>query len=188
MGNQPNQRAFFLPPYHSFLKFKMGNLLLDSFHSLPDFIPLSFTIRTSDNVQVKVDMRISFQLFDPQTYTKKPIDFYTQTSFWVQNALLDEFAQQNFRDFLKHYAQSARAVTEASHATFNEFGIKILDVQLIHFNCLDPETQKLLDQSESRKHLTRLQSVRLSSSPISFSHFFESFILFNVCLGISSLV
>ena len=69
-----------------------------------------------------------------------------QITFWIQNELLDAFAQQNFRDFLKHYAASARTVTEASHKTFNEFGIRLLDVQLIHFACADPETQKLLDK------------------------------------------
>lgn len=146
MGNQPNQRAFFLPPFHRFLPFKMGALQLDSFHTLPDYVPLAFTIRTSDNVQVKVDMRISFQIFDPARYTTKPVDFYTQITYWVQNELLDAFAQQNFRDFLKHYASSARSVTEASHATFNEFGIRVLDVQLISFVCVDSGTQKLLDQ------------------------------------------
>lgn len=145
-GNQANQRAFFLPPFHRFLPFRMGQLQLDLFHTLPDFIPLTFTIRTSDNVQVKVDMRISFQIFDPETYTKKPVDFHTQISYWVQNELLDAFAQQNFRDFLKNYAAIARSVTEASHRTFSEFGIRVLDVQLIHFTCLDPATQKLLDQ------------------------------------------
>lgn len=40
MGNQPEQRAFFLPPFHKFLPFKMGPLTLDSFHQLPDYIPL----------------------------------------------------------------------------------------------------------------------------------------------------
>ena len=48
--------------------------------------------------------------------------------------------------FLKHYAASARTVTEASHKTFNEFGLKLLDVQLIHFTCADPATQTLLDK------------------------------------------
>ena len=80
MGNQPNQRSFFLPPFHRFLPFRMGAVQLDLFHTLPDFIPLSFTIRTSDNVQVKVDMRISFQVYAPEMYTKKPVDFYTQVS------------------------------------------------------------------------------------------------------------
>lgn len=145
-GTEASQRAFFLPPFHRFLPFKMGAVQLDLFHTLPDFIPLAFTIRTSDNVQVRVDMRISFQVFDAVMYTKKPIDFHTQISYWVQNELLDAFAQQNFRDFLKNYAACARSVTEASHKTFSEFGIRILDVQLIHFNCLDAATQKLLDQ------------------------------------------
>ncbi len=49
-------------------------------------------------------------------------------------------------DFLKHYAASARTVTEASHRVFNEFGIKLLDVQLIHFACVDQATQSLLDR------------------------------------------
>jgi regulator of protease activity HflC (stomatin/prohibitin superfamily) len=146
MGSNANQRSFFLPPFHKVLPFQMGEKTLEQFHTLPDIIPLSCTIRTSDNVQVKVEMRISFQIFEPELYTKKPVDFYRQISFWVQNELLDAFAQQNFRDFLKHYAASARTVTEASHKTFNEFGIKLLDVQLIHFNCTDAATQSLLDR------------------------------------------
>jgi len=146
MGSVPNQRSFFLPPFHKVLPFSMGERVLEQFHTLPDVIPLQCTIRTSDNVQVKVDMRISFQVFEPEMYTKKPVDFYRQISFWVQNELLDAFAQQNFRDFLKHYAASARTVTEASHKVFNEFGLKLLDVQLIHFNCVDQATQQLLDR------------------------------------------
>ena len=101
MGSRPEERSFFLPPFHRFLPFRMGAQTLDIFHTLPDFIPLAFTIRTSDNVQVKVEMRISFQVFEPMLYTKKPVDFYTQITFWIQNELLDAFAQQNFRDFLK---------------------------------------------------------------------------------------
>jgi regulator of protease activity HflC (stomatin/prohibitin superfamily) len=146
MGSNANQRSFFLPPFHKVLPFQMGERVLEQFHTLPDVIPLSCTIRTSDNVQVKVETRISFQVFEPELYTKKPVDFYRQISFWVQNELLDAFAQQNFRDFLKHYAASARTVTEASHKIFNEFGLKLLDVQLIHFNCTDAATQSLLDR------------------------------------------
>ena len=146
MGSRPEERSFFLPPFHRFLPFRMGAQTLDIFHTLPDFIPLAFTIRTSDNVQVKVEMRISFQVFEPMLYTKKPVDFYTQITFWIQNELLDAFAQQLLRDFLRNYAASASTVTEASHKTFNEFGLKLLDVQLIHFTCADPATQTLLDK------------------------------------------
>ncbi len=80
MGSVPAQRSFFLPPFHKVLPFQMGERLLEQFHTLPDVIPLSCTIRTSDNVQVKVDMRISFQVFEPEMYTKKPVDFYRQVS------------------------------------------------------------------------------------------------------------
>jgi len=145
-AREAGQRAFFLPPFHQFLIFRMGPRNLEVFHTLPDFIPINFNIRTSDNVQVKVDIRISFQIFDPAQYALKPVDFVTQISHWVQNELLDAFAQQTFRDFLKHYAASARSVTQASQEIFREFGVKILDVQLLAFQCLDHDTQELLDK------------------------------------------
>lgn len=146
MGNVRDQRAFFLPPFHRFLPFKLGeNRTTEIFHTLPDFIPVNFTIRTSDNVQIQMQIRISFSIFETNMYVCKPIDFYTQIIYWTQNELLDTFAQQTFRDFLKFYADSAKKATQAAHETFNEFGIRLLDIQLIQFNCLDPKTQALLD-------------------------------------------
>lgn len=58
-------------------------------------------------------------------------------------------------------------MTEASHKTFNEFGLKLLDVQLIHFTCADPATQTLLDKLGMRNKTNResdsLQIVCLSN-------------------------
>lgn len=135
-GKNDKDRAFFLPPYFSFLKFMMGkddkgiDIAYDRFSTLPTYIPNAFLIRTSDNVQVRVDLRISFAIFQPELYVVKPIDFYNQIRYWVQNEMLDAYAKVSFRDFLKTYADTSIAATERSHTFFNEFGIQIIDVQV----------------------------------------------------------
>ena len=145
LGKEPGQRAFFLPPYYSFLKFKLGDTEQERFTALPTYIPNEFTVRTSDNVQVRIDLRISFQVFQPEMYAVKPIDFYTQIRYWIQNAMLDAYAKVSFRDFMRVYADTAISETEHAHKRFNEYGIHILDVQVINFKCDKPETQALID-------------------------------------------
>lgn len=145
LGKEASQRAFFLPPYYSFLKFKLGDTEQERFTTLPTYIPNEFTVRTSDNVQVRIDLRISFQVIEPIMYAVKPIDFYTQIRYWIQNAMLDAYAKVSFRDFMRVYADTAISETEQAHKRFNEYGIHILDVQVINFKCDKPETQALID-------------------------------------------
>lgn len=145
LGKEASQRAFFLPPYYSFLKFKIGDVEQERFTTLPTYIPNEFTVRTSDNVQVRIDLRISFQVIEPIMYAVKPIDFYTQIRYWIQNAMLDAYAKVSFRDFMRVYADTAISETEQAHKRFNEYGIHILDVQVINFKCDKPETQALID-------------------------------------------
>jgi len=150
-GRSEKDRAFFLPPYFTFLQFQMGqdakgnNIAYDRFSTLPTYIPSSFVIRTAENVQVRLELRISFQIFQPEMYVIKPIDFHSQIRYWVQNEMLDSYAKVTFRDFLKTYADTSISATEKSHAFFNEYGIKVIDVQVINFTCENPDTQKLLD-------------------------------------------
>lgn len=123
-----------------------ADIAYDRFSTLPTYIPNNFLIRTSDNVQVRVDLRISFSIFQPELYVVKPIDFYNQIRYWIQNEMLDSYAKVSFRDFLKTYADTSIAATERSHSFFNEFGIQIIDVQVINFVCENSKTQDLLEQ------------------------------------------
>lgn len=150
-GKNDKDRAFFLPPYYYYLKFHMGKddngseIAYDRFSTLPTYIPNNFLIRTSDNVQVRIDLRISFSIFQPELYVVKPIDFYNQIRYWIQNEMLDAYAKVSFRDFLKTYADTSIAATERSHSFFNEFGIQVIDVQVINFVCENSKTQELLE-------------------------------------------
>jgi len=150
-GRSEKDRAFFLPPYHRFLPFQMGkdaagaDVNYDRFSTLPTYIPSSFVIRTSENVQVRLDLRISFQIFQPEMYVVKPIDFHSQIRYWVQNEMLDAYAKITFRDFLRTYADTSLNATDKSTIFFSEYGLKVIDVQVINFTCENPETQKLLE-------------------------------------------
>lgn len=150
-GRSEKDRAFFLPPYHRFLQFQMGkdaagvDVNYDRFSTLPTYIPSTFVIRTSENVQVRLDLRISFQIFGPEVYVVKPIDFHSQIRYWVQNEMLDAYAKITFRDFLRTYADTSLSATDKSTHFFNEYGIKVIDVQVINFTCENPDTQRLLE-------------------------------------------
>lgn len=107
-------------------------------------------IRTSENVQVRLELRISFQVFQPELYVVKPIDFHSQIRYYIQNEMLDAYAKVTFRDFLRTYAgivwffyiiticcnnywcviDISIAATEKSHAFFGEYGLKVIDVQV----------------------------------------------------------
>jgi len=150
-GKNEKDRAFFLPPYYTFLKFVLGRddknneVAFDRFSTLPTYIPNNFLIRTADNVVVRLDLRISFSIFQPELYVVKPIDFYNQIRYWIQNEMLDAYAKCTFRDFQKTYADLSITATERSRPFFGEFGIQVIDVQVINFVCEDVKTQELLE-------------------------------------------
>jgi len=170
-GKSETARAFFLPPYFTFLQFQMGkddkgnNVSYDRFSTLPTYIPSTFVIRTSENVQVRLDLRISFQIFQPEFYVVKPIDFHSQIRYYIQNEMLDAYAKVTFREFLRTYADISITATEKSHAFFNEYGIKVIDVQVINFTCENPDTQKLLD-SDIVVNVTKQNELRAKETDV----------------------
>lgn len=67
-------------------------------------------------MQVRLDLRISFQIFQPELYVMKPIDFHSQIRYWIQNEMLDAYAKVTFRDFLKTYAGESKNKKEERKA------------------------------------------------------------------------
>jgi len=112
-----------------------------------------------------MELRISFQIFQPEMYVVKPIDFHSQIRYWVQNEMLDAYAKVTFRDFLRTYADTSITATEKSHDFFNEYGIKVIDVQVINFTCENSETQKLLD-TDIVVHVTKQNELRAKETDV----------------------
>lgn len=145
-GNKTDEKAFFLPPYHKFMDFKLGdNNIVNVLSILPQYLSNSFTIRTSDNVIIKLDLRVSYRVIETVSFSIKPINFFDHIRYWTQNELLDHYAKVDFKTFVKTYTSVAQEAIQNSHNFFNEYGICIIDIQIINYKCEDPKTQSLLD-------------------------------------------
>lgn len=146
-GDKPNpaDRAFFLAPFHEFVVFHcdVDKTILST---LVEFIPHTFTIRTSDNVVLQLDINISYQIKDVKIFAANPIDFYPFIKNYVQNEMLHCFSANNLREFMQNFASIASATSGScgTHLT-SHFGINILDVQILNYRCTEAATQKLLD-------------------------------------------
>lgn len=74
-GQRAEDRSFHLTPFQSFVKFNCDSekTILST---LPTFMTHKINVRTSDNVVMDLELRISFQIQDVDLFSKNPIDFY----------------------------------------------------------------------------------------------------------------
>lgn len=145
-GKNKSDAAFFLPPFYTFMEFEFGTEKKTILSTLPTFVTHKFAIRTADNVILDLDLRISYQIFDPNIFGANPINFYTHLINWCQNELLDAYAKTPLREFMKCYSAIAIQSITNSESYFKPFGISILDIQIINYTCKDSKTQDLLNE------------------------------------------
>lgn len=144
-GENSACRSFFLRPYYEMLTFKVEKEV-SILSTLPTFMPHEFAVRTSDNVTLKVFMRISYQIQKVEAFSNHPIDYYEQIKNHVQNKLMDKFSSIDLNDFMRTFSQVAAGIIQTVSGHFNTYGIEVLDVQILNFMASD-STQALLDAS-----------------------------------------
>lgn len=164
-GRKSENRSFFLKPFHQFIKFKVGTVEKFILTTLPTFISHGFVIRTSDNVLLELDLRISYQIYDPLLFGSNPIDFYQHIINWCQNELLDLFARVNLRDFMKCYSTVAFDSIAKGSEYFAKFGINMLDIQIINYSCKDPRTQELLNE-DIKTHVIKQNELKAKEADV----------------------
>ena len=86
-GRNEANRAFFLKPFYQFVEFSDGpdKPTMTILSSLPTFLSHKFMVRTSDNVTLNLDIRISYQVHDIQVFCANPIEFNGYMRNYTQN-------------------------------------------------------------------------------------------------------
>jgi hypothetical protein len=130
-GKQQDNRSFFVHPFYEFLEFDVGPKKQSILSKLPTFISHQFIIRTSDNVLLELDLRVSYQILDPAVFGMNPIPFQSHIINWAQNELLDMFAKVDLRQFMKAYSTMAIQTIQSGTEYFSNFGISVLDIQVL---------------------------------------------------------
>jgi len=146
-GQFKEHRAFFMNPFDEFVYFEGdsnddGRYILST---LPQFLNHNFMIRTSDNVGVDMVLRISYQIVDISQFTSRPIQFVSLMQNYVQDEFLDRFAKINLREFMATFTAESQAAIDVINNYFLEYGIEILDVQILDFSCHEKKVDKMLE-------------------------------------------
>jgi hypothetical protein len=164
-GKDELNRSFFLRPFYEFIGFNIGSEVKYILSILPTFISHKFTIRTNDNVLLDIDLRISYQIFDVKIFGSNPLNFYQHLINWCQNELLDLFAKLTLRDFMKSYSSVALQSITNGTEYFKNFGIQILDIQIINYLCQDKNTQELLNK-DIQTHVNKQNELKAKEADI----------------------
>lgn len=142
-GSNPLERAFFLEPFHNYVKFKLNGKDTTILSTLLQVLNHTFEVRTNDNVVLKIDAVINFQITDVSKFSEKPIDFDSYVRISVQNELLAWSAQKTVREFQATYSQIAADTNDRCLLRFSPFGITIQNIQ-VQFQCADAKIHALL--------------------------------------------
>jgi len=151
-------RAFFIRPFYEFLEFNCDTKKT-ILSTLPTFMPHKFQIRTQDNVQLELDVRISYEIANVDTFSQNPIDFYPLLKNHIQNDMLDSFAKVTLRQFMTSFADTAQNSVKTVSTYFETFGIKVLDIQVINYRCVLQSTQELLE-TDIHTNVTKQNELR----------------------------
>lgn len=163
-GRDESNRSFFLKPFYSFVTFECEKTLF-ILSTLPTFLSHSFNVRTSDNVVLNLELRVSFQIVDVKKFSLNPIQFYQYIKNNVQNDLLDRFSSSTLREFMNKFSKIAQESVQPNSENLQNYGITILDIQIIQYTCVEPKTQELLQQ-DIHTNVTKQNELRARQSDI----------------------
>jgi hypothetical protein len=101
--------------------------------TLPQYLSHSFMIRTSDNVAMDIDLLISYQIHDHALFCANPIQFSNYMKYYVQDEFLDRFAKVDLREYMTSFTTQAIESIAVVNEYFENFGITIIDIQIIKY-------------------------------------------------------
>ena len=164
-GRDANSRAFFIKPFCKFVTFSCDGEHRTILSTLPLFLSHEFNVLTRDNVAMKLDCRVSYQIKNVDTFASNPIEFYTYIRNHVQNVLLDKFAQKTLREFMASLGELASGCVAECAEYFMSFGIDILDIQILNYSCINAATQTLLT-TDIHTNVTKQNELRARQNDI----------------------
>jgi regulator of protease activity HflC (stomatin/prohibitin superfamily) len=164
-GKIPSDRSFFIAPYQEFVTFDNLGTKNQILSVLPQFLAHTFVVLTNDNVNLMLEIRISYQIRDVETFTQRAINFFDYIRSHVQNVLLDKFAGIQLREFMVKFSSVAQECIPECSDYFSNFGIDIRDIQILDYRCPNKDTQELLAQ-DIHSNVTKQNQLRAKQNDV----------------------
>lgn len=163
---QGQPRSFFLQPYEEIVSLTWSkgrrcdsrSLVLQRFDCRPQFMPVEFNCRTSDNVELIVEATFFWEVVDLPTMVKRTGD----TSGDLCNHARSQFIQQVSKVTLKEFMDTSHAIARRIYEEDTNFydtrGVKIHSLEVTSYSCAERRTAEVLDQiiQETTNRMNRL--------------------------------
>lgn len=163
-----HKRAFFVPPYSSVVSLNWStggdktsnSLRVKRIDRRPQFMNYSFLCRTSDNVELALTVTFFWEIVNVPLMLKFTSDPPGDVCHHARSAVINQVTKVTLEDFMKNFQTIVdRAIFGRGVSFYEERGVKIHTVEVLHFHCKDPAIEKVLQQiiQESTNRLNRLQ-------------------------------
>jgi len=153
-------RNFFLPPFCEVVTQEWSTDLKKEhasfervwrFDMRPSYMNYEFNCRTIDNVELVVDVSFYWQILDVKSMIKRTADAPGDICTHARSMIIQAVSNITLMEFLEKFNDVIRAgagVGKGENVKYDDFyndrGVELLSVEVLQFNCSNPDTDKTL--------------------------------------------
>eukprot|EP01114_Cavostelium_apophysatum_P005496 TRINITY_DN1655_c0_g1_i1.p1 TRINITY_DN1655_c0_g1~~TRINITY_DN1655_c0_g1_i1.p1 ORF type:complete len:597 (+),score=224.73 TRINITY_DN1655_c0_g1_i1:141-1931(+) len=160
--------SFFIPPYcelvglnwYTSQDLKHKEERVTHFDLRPQFMTYDFVCRTSDNVELDIELTFFWEIVDVKMMIGKTNDLPGDVCNHARSVIIQEISQVTMEKFMAEFNTIiAKAVLERPDTFYSDRGCKVHTVEVRAIHCKDPNTEKVLQEiiKETTDRLNRLQ-------------------------------
>ena len=179
-GNKPEDRAFFVPPFHELVYLTWSNPIVISrvakvkeepspfrqvsrFDLRPSFMNYEFIARTVDNVELAIAITFFWRILDVEAMILKSADTPGDVCTHARSVIIQAVANYKLLDFLTSFNEIiVKHILKNEDNFYTERGVELLNVEVMKFSCVDSNTNKVLQEiiQETTERLKALEKQR----------------------------
>jgi hypothetical protein len=143
--------SFFLPPYCKFLTQKWSKDLqknhqsvieISKFDMRTQYMDFEFTIRTSDSVEILVDLNFCWQIIDIEKMILRTNDAPQDVCQHAMSQILTATSKKDMEDFMLNFSEIIQNAVDKNDPFFTERGISVIRIEITNRRCKDDDIEK----------------------------------------------
>eukprot|EP01129_Flabellula_baltica_P011460 TRINITY_DN5024_c0_g1_i1.p1 TRINITY_DN5024_c0_g1~~TRINITY_DN5024_c0_g1_i1.p1 ORF type:complete len:603 (-),score=159.77 TRINITY_DN5024_c0_g1_i1:28-1836(-) len=164
-GVEAGGRAFFVPPYCEMLALEWTisidkTKVIKTIDSRPHFMEYTFVCRTSDNVELVIDVTFFWQVIDVEAMIEQTDDAPGDICAHARSVTIQAVSTLTMEEFMMNFNSIlSKAILESDDEFYDQRGCVIHTVEVKSFHCKDPGTEDVLQEiiKERTDRMNRLQ-------------------------------
>lgn len=173
-SGQDKKRSFFIEPYSTLVEFTWSagihkdkrDLKISHIDTRPKFMWYEFAARTSDNVEIHLNITFFWQIQNVKEMVMKTDDAPGDICAHARSMILQKISKINFEKFLSDFNNIVHsAVLLIKDDFYKSRGCEILSVEVRSLDCKDEAIQHILEEiiKETTNRLNQIQKQKTSN-------------------------